>query len=166
MAEQRPSGIGGLDATLAGSATQPAAQEPKAEAASVEKGGAAGERKDSLEFDLTLDGQSAEAISERDLAYSAADFDGSLRTAQGTVGFPVASLDRYEFIRLLGRGGMGSVYLARDKRLGRLVALKFITSSNPDTTARFIQEARAQSRIEHPNICKVYEGNQNTDGIN
>ena len=52
---------------------------------------------------------------------------------------------------------MGAVYQARDKRLGRMVALKFITSTNPQTTARFVQEARAQSRIDHPNVCKVYE---------
>ena len=157
MAEQRPPRISGLDATLAGGGPQAASAESKADTVSASQGGAAGERKDSLEFDATLDGQSAEAVSERDLAYSSGDFDGPMRLPLATPGFPVANWDRYEFIRLLGRGGMGSVFLARDQRLGRLVALKFITSTNPDTTARFIQEARAQSRIEHPNVCKVYE---------
>src|SRR3954467_3256591 len=69
-------------------------------------------------------------------------------------GFPVPSWDRYEFIELLGRGGMGEVYKARDKRLGRIVALKFILGSDPDLVMRFLQEARAQARIDHPNICK------------
>jgi Flp pilus assembly protein TadD len=73
------------------------------------------------------------------------------------VAFPVAHWERYEFIELLGRGGMGEVYKARDRRLGRIVALKFILGSDPDLVMRFVQEARAQARIDHPNICKVYE---------
>lgn len=71
--------------------------------------------------------------------------------------FPVSGWERYEFLELLGRGGMGEVYKARDKRLGRTVALKFILGSDPDLVMRFLQEARAQARIDHPNICKVYE---------
>jgi hypothetical protein len=78
-------------------------------------------------------------------------------TAAPGQGFPVPSWDRYEFIGLLGRGGMGEVYKARDRRLGRIVALKFILGSDPDLVMRFVQEARAQARIDHPNICKVYE---------
>jgi serine/threonine-protein kinase len=71
--------------------------------------------------------------------------------------FPVRAWSRYEFLSLLGQGGMGTVYKARDKRLGRIVALKFVHSSVPQMTMRFIQEARAQSRINHSGICKVYE---------
>jgi tRNA A-37 threonylcarbamoyl transferase component Bud32 len=67
------------------------------------------------------------------------------------------SWDRYEILRLLGRGGMGSVYEARDRRLGRHVAIKFIDSVNRLTTRRFLQEARAQARMDHPNVCKVLE---------
>jgi serine/threonine-protein kinase len=52
---------------------------------------------------------------------------------------------------------MGEVYKARDRRLGRTVALKFILGSDPELVMRFLQEARAQARIDHPNICKVYE---------
>jgi serine/threonine-protein kinase len=73
------------------------------------------------------------------------------------VQFPVANWERYEFLELLGRGGMGEVYKARDRRLGRIVALKFILGSVPELVMRFVQEARAQARIDHPNICKVYE---------
>ncbi|HLL82975.1 MAG TPA: protein kinase [Longimicrobium sp.] len=71
--------------------------------------------------------------------------------------FPVSSWERYELLELLGRGGMGEVYEARDRRLGRLVALKFIRGADPDRVMRFLQEARAQARIDHPNVCKVFE---------
>ncbi|HRI48834.1 MAG TPA: protein kinase [Pseudomonadota bacterium] len=70
---------------------------------------------------------------------------------------PVENWDRYELLSLLGSGGMGSVYKARDPRLGRLVAIKFIRSDDVRLTRRFLQEARAQARIEHAGICKVYE---------
>ena len=71
--------------------------------------------------------------------------------------FPVAQWDRYEFQKLLGQGGMGAVYKARDRRLDRLVALKFIRNDDEQQIHRFMQEARAQSRIDHPGICKVHE---------
>ena len=71
--------------------------------------------------------------------------------------FPVSHWDRYEILALLGHGGMGEVYKARDRRLGRFVALKFILGADPERVMRFLQEARAQARIDHPNICKVYE---------
>ncbi|WP_233261608.1 serine/threonine-protein kinase [Vitiosangium sp. GDMCC 1.1324] len=71
--------------------------------------------------------------------------------------FPVPHWDRYEFLEMLGRGGMGEVYKARDRRLGRVVALKFIRGADPDRVMRFLQEARAQARIDHPHVCKVFE---------
>ena len=64
---------------------------------------------------------------------------------------------RYRLIEVIGRGGMGAVYRARDKRLGRQVALKFILGGDAGTTQRFLQEARSQSRLDHPCICRVYE---------
>ncbi|MFP2906518.1 serine/threonine-protein kinase, partial [Pyxidicoccus sp. 3LFB2] len=77
--------------------------------------------------------------------------------APSSEGFPVETWERYEFLALLGRGGMGAVYKARDRRLGRMVALKFIRGSHPEQVIRFLQEARAQASIDHPNICKVFE---------
>jgi serine/threonine-protein kinase len=71
--------------------------------------------------------------------------------------FPVGDWDRYEFESLLGQGGMGLVYKARDRRLNRTVALKFLRGDDEQMTQRFLQEARAQSRIDHPNVCKVHE---------
>jgi eukaryotic-like serine/threonine-protein kinase len=70
---------------------------------------------------------------------------------------PVHAWGRYELLELLGRGGMGAVYKARDKRIDRMAAVKFIHSDDPYTTKRFLQEARAQSRIDHPSVCKVLE---------
>ena len=71
--------------------------------------------------------------------------------------FPVANWDRYEFLSLLGQGGMGAVYKARDRRIHRIVALKFIRGGDERLTKRFLQEARSQARVEHPGICKVLE---------
>ncbi len=71
---------------------------------------------------------------------------------------------RYEIVGLLGKGGMGEVYEARDRRLGRSVALKLLRSSTPAGAARLRQEARAQARVDHPNVCKVYEVGGDGDG--
>ena len=70
---------------------------------------------------------------------------------------PVANWDRYEFLGLLGRGGMGAVYKARDRRILRIVALKFIAGAGERMRRRFVQEARTQARLDHPNICHVFE---------
>src|SRR5689334_13893563 len=66
-------------------------------------------------------------------------------------------IGQYEIIRLLGRGGMGEVYLARDLRLGRLVAVKLLTTQRPDLEERFLVEARATARCQHENIVVIHE---------
>jgi TolB-like protein len=66
----------------------------------------------------------------------------------------------YEILHLLGAGGMGEVYQAKDQRLGREVALKILPSSfpaNEDLAWRFEQEIRAVSAFNHPNICHLYD---------
>lgn len=67
-------------------------------------------------------------------------------------------VDGFEVKRLLGQGGMGCVYLARDVRLGRLVALKLILPSRitPERTQRFLEEARITARFSHPHIVIVH----------
>jgi serine/threonine protein kinase/tetratricopeptide (TPR) repeat protein len=67
---------------------------------------------------------------------------------------------RYRIVRRLGRGGMGSVYLARDTQLARDVALKvpnFHDDEDSAVQARFLQEARAAAVLRHVNICSVYD---------
>lgn len=69
-------------------------------------------------------------------------------------------LGPYEIQSLLGAGGMGEVYRAQDTRLQRTVAIKVLAahlSSNPDLHARFEQEAKAISGLQHPNICVVHD---------
>jgi tetratricopeptide (TPR) repeat protein len=69
-------------------------------------------------------------------------------------------LGRYEVLGLLGAGGMGQVYRARDTRLERTVALKVLPvefASEPIRRARFDREARAISALEHPHICTLYD---------
>jgi serine/threonine protein kinase len=66
-------------------------------------------------------------------------------------------IDRYEIIRPLGQGGMGQVLLARDTRLGRLVALKLLTRGGHGRAARFLVEARATAQVRHDNIVVIYE---------
>lgn len=70
-----------------------------------------------------------------------------------------ANHPRYEIVKLLGEGGMGAVFLANDKQLGRKVALKIprIGTGNETILARFEREARAAATLEHPNICPVYD---------
>ena len=69
-------------------------------------------------------------------------------------------------VRPLGRGGMGVVYVARDERLGRDVALKMIAGLADDTArSRFWREARAAASVSHPHICQVFEVDESPDGI-
>jgi serine/threonine protein kinase/class 3 adenylate cyclase len=67
---------------------------------------------------------------------------------------------RYTLTKQLGRGGMGTVYLARDNILGRQVALKIPhpeVVAAPPTLERFYREARAIAQLDHPHICRVYD---------
>ncbi len=78
------------------------------------------------------------------------------------------TLDRFEIIRILGKGGMGTVYLARDQRLGRQVALKVLNNedlSKSDRKGRFMREARTAASINHPNIATLYEVDETADGV-
>lgn len=72
----------------------------------------------------------------------------------------VSSWDRYSLEARLGQGGMGVVYRAMDRRLGRTVALKFMRKADPQTTQRFLREARAQARIQHPAVCQIFDAGE------
>src|SRR5690349_1087460 len=73
---------------------------------------------------------------------------------------PGAKLGRYEIRSPIGAGGMGEVYLAQDTTLDRKVALKVLpenVASNRNRMQRFVQEAKAASALNHPNIITIYE---------
>lgn len=71
---------------------------------------------------------------------------------------PGMKVGNYEILALLGSGGMGQVFRARDTQLGRIVAIKFLgeESDNEDRVKRFFTEAKAASALNHPNILTVY----------
>lgn len=69
----------------------------------------------------------------------------------------LARWGRFENLGLLGEGGMGRIFQATDPRLQREVALKLLRRDDPDILRRFIQEAQLQAKVDHPNVCRVYE---------
>jgi eukaryotic-like serine/threonine-protein kinase len=114
------------------------------------------------------------AEAERVLGESAAEFAAPLLAAT-TMDDPSdpatdqrgREIAHYRILDEMGRGGMGVVYRARDVRLDRVVALKFLTSSLTsveDAKRRFMAEARAASAIEHPNVASLYEIGETEDG--
>ena len=73
---------------------------------------------------------------------------------------PGDKIKHYEIIRLIGKGGMGEVYLAHDKLLDRRVALKFLTKElrgDEKIRVRFLREAKSAAALDHPFICKIFE---------
>jgi serine/threonine-protein kinase len=84
-----------------------------------------------------------------------------MNTAAGT------NLGRYEIRSKIGEGGMGEVYLAQDTKLDRKVALKILpaeVAANQDRMRRFVQEAKAASALNHPNIITIYEVDETESG--
>lgn len=105
------------------------------------------------------------AVDETDAKGVAGSQSGSSQTARLSQAKDDAPEDmpaefgRYRVERLLGRGGMGAVYLARDTQLDRLVAIKVpdFTQVGPDGAERFLREARAMATVEHPNLCPIFD---------
>ena len=79
---------------------------------------------------------------------------------------PGTHLGPYEIVDLIGSGGMGFVYKARDSRLHRDVAIKLLRREDPahwDFHARLEREARAAAAVTHPHICTLYDIHQEMD---
>ena len=82
---------------------------------------------------------------------------GSIDVATSTALLPGSRINQYEIIRPLGKGGMGTVFLARDLRLGRRVAIKFLHTDQPAQTQLLLAEARTTARCQHENIIVIHE---------
>jgi hypothetical protein len=76
--------------------------------------------------------------------------------------------ERYHILKKLGEGGMGQVYLAEHVKMGRKAALKVMNpgmNQDPDAIARFNREAANASRLNHPNVCAIYDFGETPEGL-
>ncbi|MFI5232664.1 MAG: serine/threonine protein kinase, partial [Gemmatimonadales bacterium] len=96
--------------------------------------------------------------------------DGTALRSSNTSGDLLGSIvaERYHILKKLGEGGMGTVYLAEHVKMGRKAALKVMNpgmNADPDAIARFNREAANASRLNHPNVCGIYDFGETSDGL-
>ena len=107
------------------------------------------------------------ADAESFLERPAADIAPTLPSESHQTTLVGRSFSHYQILSLLGAGGMGEVYLARDSRLDRTVALKILPgelATDPERMQRFAIEAKAASALNHPNVATIYDVGE-SDGI-
>ena len=92
--------------------------------------------------------------------------DAALRRLRDAADAPDLAGTKYEILGRVGQGGMGTVYRARDRELGREVALKVVRlpEGAPDIAARMMREARTLARLEHPGVVPVHDVGTLADG--
>ncbi|HUQ80506.1 MAG TPA: serine/threonine-protein kinase [Gemmatimonadaceae bacterium] len=92
--------------------------------------------------------------------------DSAIRRLRDAADAPDMTGTKYDIIARVGQGGMGTVYRARDRELGRDVALKVIRvpEASPDVAARMLREARTLAQLEHPGIVPVHDVGTSPDG--
>jgi hypothetical protein len=96
--------------------------------------------------------------------------DGTALRSSNAQGDLLGSIvaERYHILKKLGEGGMGTVYLAEHVKMGRKAALKVMNpgmNSDPDAIARFNREAANASRLNHPNVCGIYDFGETPEGL-
>jgi serine/threonine-protein kinase len=96
--------------------------------------------------------------------------DGTALRSSSATGDLIGSIvaERYHILKKLGEGGMGTVYLAEHVKMGRKAALKVMNpgmNSDPDAIARFNREAANASRLNHPNVCGIYDFGETPEGL-
>src|SRR5262245_28302114 len=136
-------------------------REPLARAAFLEEACAGDESlRREVEELLGYDGAAESFIQGNALAFEARRIDPEELTQTAPQILPGQSVGAYKILALLGRGGMGVVYRARDERLRRDVAIKILPVSfanDADRLRRFEQEAHATSALNHPNILTIHD---------
>lgn len=116
--------------------------------------------------DVPVKSSSSPAMSSTGEANATSDALNGCDEAILQPGTRVGYFGDYELLRVLGEGGMGTVYKARQLSLNRTVALKMIKASrfpSPDEVRRFQNEAEAVARLDHPNIIPIFEVGQYDD---
>jgi class 3 adenylate cyclase len=115
------------------------------------------------EVDSLLAAHGRPGVLDRPLAVATVGTDAAIDAAPALG----RSAPHYRILERVGGGGMGVVYSARDRRLERIVALKFLPphlSTDETAKARFLVEAQAAAALDHPNICTIYEVGETDDG--